>query len=68
MDDGMTYITDDLDYYTEVYQTYIRLSEESGSIEGWIESSFNDAVVDKLRTTFAGEDELRVLGIGSGAG
>ncbi|XP_072177514.1 histamine N-methyltransferase-like [Diadema setosum] len=63
------YILDDLDYYTEAYQTFTRCSAETGAIADWIDTSFQDTVVKKLASRVQTEDgALKVLGIGSGAG
>ena len=65
---GLTYITEDLDYYATVYKTYVSLSEKKGSIEEWVHTSFGAAVVSRLSAAFKNVDALRVLGVGSGAG
>nr|XP_054766441.1 histamine N-methyltransferase A-like [Lytechinus pictus] len=62
------YILDDLDYYSEAYQTFTRCSAETGAIQDWVESSFKEQIVDKLSVKCQSADPLRVLGIGSGAG
>ena len=64
----MKYILDDLDYYSEVYQTYIRCSGRPGSIQEWVDTAFKEEVVQKLSKKCQSADPLKVLGIGSGAG
>ncbi|XP_003726977.1 histamine N-methyltransferase [Strongylocentrotus purpuratus] len=64
----MKYILNDLDYYSEVYQTYIRCSGRHGSIQEWVDTAFKEEVVEKLSKRCQSADPLKVLGIGSGAG
>lgn len=64
----VTYILDDLDYYSEAYQTFTRCSVKTGAIQDWVDTAFKEEVVEKLSKRCQSADPLKVLGIGSGAG
>ncbi|XP_038068305.1 histamine N-methyltransferase A-like [Patiria miniata] len=58
----------DPEYYTKAFHCYAALSAKFSVLANWGETVFGEAVVDKIKVTLGENEELRVLGMGSGSG
>ncbi|XP_038068314.1 histamine N-methyltransferase A-like [Patiria miniata] len=58
----------DPEYYTKSFDCFAALSAKFSELANWGETVFGEAVVDKIKITLGDNEELRVLGVGSGSG
>ncbi|XP_041482077.1 histamine N-methyltransferase-like [Lytechinus variegatus] len=65
----MKSLVSDLDYYAEAYRSYAGFySHKIKLYQKWADDVFLPIAVEKLQEFFQGEQEFRILGIGSGGG
>ena len=55
-------------YYVKTFKSYAALSSKFSVLANWADTVFSEAVVAKLQVKLDGQEELRVLGVGSGSG
>ncbi|XP_038056921.1 histamine N-methyltransferase-like [Patiria miniata] len=58
----------DPDYYVKSFHCYAAQCDKFSLLASWGERVFGDAVLTKIKTTLGENEELRVLGVGSGSG
>ena len=68
MESQVRHITSDREYYVKSYHLFSALCGKVSVYAHWVDSVFNDAVASKIKATLSEQEELRVLGIGSGSG
>ncbi|XP_038066471.1 histamine N-methyltransferase-like [Patiria miniata] len=59
-------LTDDPDHYVKSFKIFRARCSEFSVFPGWVDGVLGEAVVGKL--TLDGQEEVRVLGVGSGSG
>ncbi|XP_022080516.1 histamine N-methyltransferase-like [Acanthaster planci] len=58
----------DPEYYVKSFHRYSALCAKFSVYANWVDTVFGDEVVAKIKATLGEQEELRVLGIGSGSG
>ncbi|XP_038075164.1 histamine N-methyltransferase-like [Patiria miniata] len=58
----------DPSHYAKAFKVFCARSDKLRVFSDWVDGVFSEAVVGKLQATLDGQEELRVLGVGSGSG
>ncbi|XP_038068681.1 histamine N-methyltransferase-like isoform X1 [Patiria miniata] len=56
------------DHFDKAYKVFCARSAKFKTYCDWVDGVFSEAVVGRLQVTLDGEEELRVMGVGSGSG
>ena len=59
---------DDPDHYVKAFKTFAARSKKYEVLADWGDKVFSEAVVEHFPFTLNENEELRVLGVGSGSG
>ncbi|XP_071477818.1 histamine N-methyltransferase-like [Diadema antillarum] len=65
---ALTFLTEDLDYYAKAHQTFLQYATKVGPVGNWSEEAFGRTVAADISARCSQTSQLRILGIGSGAG
>ena len=65
---GIPILMDDFGHYVSTFRAFASLSDKVADDARWVDEIFSEAVVARIHADLGEQEELRVLGIGSGSG